>query len=74
MILEQLIEVIRSYHSVDEVASLPDILGMEAKLIDLHIQTLSGVVNGFSHEDMWEILKSFTYFRLYYERQVEQLC
>ena len=78
--MQQLLELIKSCNSIEEVASLPsdklallpDIIALEKKMDDWYFDSLSGVVEGFNHEEWWEIMKSWTYFRIYYEQEMRK--
>lgn len=78
--MNELLKVVKSCKTLQDVkalsdedkAKIPDIVALEPQINDLYYQSYSGVIEGLTHDEWWELYKAWLYFKLYYEQEMKK--
>lgn len=78
--MHELLKVVKSCKTFDDIRALPaevkekipDIVALDSQIEDWYLESYSGVVEGLTHDEWWELYKALVYFKLYYEKEMKK--
>ena len=78
--MQELLKIIKSCKTFDDIRALPaeakekipDIVALDSQVEEWYLISYSGVVEGLTHEEWWEIYKAWVNFKLYYEQEMKK--
>lgn len=78
--MHELLKIVKSCKTFNDIRALPaevkekipDIVALDSQIEEWYLESYSGVVEGLTHDEWWELYKAWVYFKLYYEKEMKK--